>query len=344
MPRLKQTKIKQPKAVDLFSGCGGLSLGLSRAGYDVIAAVEFDRLACETYRLNHRSTRLFESDIRQLSTTDLMNETNLDVGELDLLAGCPPCQGFSSIRTRNGGSVIHEPKNDLVFEFERFVLELMPKTIMMENVPGLASDARASKIIRKLESVGYSCKMDVFNAADFGAPQRRKRMILIGSLVGDPDFAQKKKRSRTVRGVIGRLPRPDESDDPLHNYKTNRSKEIERLIRMIPKDGGSRKELPENLQLECHKRCDGFKDVYGRMEWGKPSPTITGGCINPSKGRFLHPQQDRAITLREAAMLQGFPASYKFSLSRGRYPTAQMIGNAFPPVFAEKHAAALLAL
>ena len=99
--------------------------------------------------------------------------------------------------------------------------------------------------------------------------------------------------------------------------------------------------MPPELQLECHKRTDGFKDIYGRMAWSKPSPTITGGCINPSKGRFLHPEEDRAITLREAALLQGFPKSFRFDLSRGRFPTAQMIGNAFPPIFAQKHASKL---
>lgn len=113
------------------------------------------------------------------------------------------------------------------------------------------------------------------------------------------------------------------------------------LIRRIPKDGGSRTDLPHGDQLACHQKFDGFKDVYGRMAWQKPAPTITSGCINPSKGRFIHPDANRAITLREAAILQGFPASYRFDMTQGRYRVARMIGNAFPPEFAEHHARAL---
>ena len=116
------------------------------------------------------------------------------------------------------------------------------------------------------------------------------------------------------------------------------------LIRRIPKDGGSRTDLPTDEQLKCHQRLDGFRDVYGRMAWRKPAPTITGGCINPSKGRYIHPEEDRAITLREAALLQGFPKTYYFDMSQGRYPAAQMIGNAFPPKFAEHHARAIYEL
>jgi DNA (cytosine-5)-methyltransferase 1 len=144
-----------------------------------------------------------------------------------------------------------------------------------------------------------------------------------------------------VRDAIGKLTTPEQSLDPLHNYPTKRSQKIEDRIRKIPKDGGSRASLGARGQLACHKRSDGFKDVYGRMAWDKPAPTITGGCINPSKGRFLHPQANRAITLREAALLQTFPKTYKFSLRGGRYSVATLIGNALPPEFIRRHASAL---
>lgn len=332
---------KKPSAIDLFSGCGGLSVGLDRAGFSVVAAVENDDLACDTYALNHPRTKLYRGDIRQLKPATVMDELRMEEGELDLLAGCPPCQGFSTMRTRNGASKIAEPMNDLVFEFLRFALVMKPKLLMMENVPGLAADERLTEIISQLSANGYRCKYDVFNAAEFGAPQRRRRMILIGAREKDPGFARPTKRTRTVRGIIGRLPEPTESDDPLHNYAVRRSATVQQIMRAIPLDGGSRTSLPNVLQLNCHLRSDGFKDVYGRMAWSHPSPTITGGCINPSKGRFLHPTADRAITLREAALLQGFPRDYQISLGRGRYPAAQMIGNAFPPIFAQKHAAEL---
>ena len=167
-------------------------------------------------------------------------------------------------------------------------------------------------------------------------------MILVASARSRPRLAGPSRRTRTVRGVIGRLPEPGSSDDELHNYAVKRSATVMEIIRNTPMDGGSRKDVPAKYTLECHRHFSGFRDVYGRMAWDQPAPTITGGCINPSKGRFLHPEQDRAITLREAAMLQGFPRRYHFDLGRGHYPAAQMIGNAFPPIFAQKHAASLL--
>ena len=161
---------------------------------------------------------------------------------------------------------------------------------------------------------------------------------------GVPELARKVGRRRTVRGAIGRMGCPEVSDDELHNYPVRRSPRILHLIGRIPKDGGGRTDLPRSEQLPCHRNFSGFRDVYGRMAWHEPSPTITGGCINPSKGRFLHPEQDRAVTLREGARLQGFPGSYRFATTRGRYAVAQMIGNAFPPKFAEHHARSLYGL
>ena len=258
-----------------------------------------------------------------------------------MMAGCPPCQGFSTLRTLNGGLTIEEPLNELVYDFLRFVKEFMPRTVMMENVPALLTDDRLQKVIRNLEGIGYTCAAKLFNAENFGVPQRRLRMIMIASRDDCPPFARPVRRRRTVSEVIRRLPRPEHSEDPMHNYSVRRTERVLSLIRRIPKDGGSRTDLPDMDQLECHQRLNGFKDVYGRMAWSKPAPTITGGCINPSKGRYIHPTDDRAITLREAALLQGFPMSYEFDLSKGRYPIAQMIGNAFPPKFAEHHARAI---
>ena len=329
---------KHLKAIDLFCGCGGLSLGLRRAKFKVIAAVDNHALSVETYRKNHKRTYIVKDDIKLVDTANLMDKLNLKPGELDLLAGCPPCQGFSTLRTLNGSRDIEEPMNDLVFEFVRFVRSLLPKAIMMENVPALLDDVRLRRFKDELSQLGYSCDAEVFNAVDFGVPQRRHRMILIGARGGCPSFAEPVNRRRTVAGAIRKFPDPQTIDDPAHNYQPRRSAHINTLISRIPIDGGSRTALPEKDQLECHQGFNGFKDVYGRMSWRQPAPTITGGCINPSRGRFLHPQANRAITLREAAALQGFPRSYQFDLSRGRYPAAQLIGNAFPPKFAEHHA------
>ncbi|MDQ8698165.1 DNA cytosine methyltransferase [Hyphomicrobium sp. LHD-15] len=334
----------RPSAIDLFCGCGGLSLGLKNAGFSVVAAVDTDALACATYRANHRATLLLEKDIQDIDPAELMVELGLKEGELGLLAGCPPCQGFSTLRTLNGGKKISEPMNDLVFQFSRFIKVFKPKSVMVENVPGLAGDERLAKFRGFLSAMGYKSCIDVFDAADFGVPQRRRRMILLAARGTRPEFAAPAKRKRSVRSAIANLPAPQVTTDPAHNHPADRAPHVMDIIRRIPKDGGSRRELGEDAQLPCHRKCNGFKDIYGRMSWDKPSPTITGGCINPSKGRFLHPEQDRAITLREAAMLQGFPVNYRFDLSKGRYPAAQMIGNAFPPAFAAHHAKSLRGL
>ena len=339
MPKNKRTKKATYSAVDLFSGCGGLTLGLQRAGFRVVAAVENDKLACNTYRANHPTATLIERDISQVTGRDIVEAVG---GQIDLVAGCPPCQGFSAMRTRNGHIRIADPNKELVFQFLRIVTEIRPNLVMMENVPGLAGDGRARLLVGHLVQLGFKCDMAVLNAQHFGAAQRRRRMILVGSRRGSARLALPSSRTRTVRGVIGRLPEPHASDDQLHNYPVKRSPTVMNMIRSTPKDGGSRKDIPSKYTLDCHKDFSGFRDVYGRMAWEQPSPTITGGCINPSKGRFLHPEQDRAITLREAAMLQGFPRNYHFDLRRGRYAVAQMIGNAFPPIFAQKHAAYLL--
>lgn len=321
-------------AIDIFAGCGGLSLGLRQAGLRVIGAVEIDPLSVETYKKNHKKTLMWQIDIRRLSVSEVKRRLGLRTGQLDVLAACPPCQGFSTISTLNRGrSVGDRAQKNLVFEFVRFVRGLRPKAIMLENVPGLAKDWRIKRIEAHLKRLGYSVIYQVLDAADYGVPQRRKRMILVGSRYGKVNFAKALDRKVTVRDAIGSLPRPGMVPDPLHISCEKRSGRIQNMIKRIPKNGGSRSHLRREYQLDCHQRTDGFRDVYGRIAWDDVAPTITGGCINPSKGRFLHPSQDRAITLREAAALQTFPRHYQFSLRNGRYRTASLIGNALPPEF-----------
>lgn len=325
-------------AIDLFAGCGGLTLGLKEAGFKVIGAIEIDPLAAATYRRNHRRTKLWQRDIRKVPATEIATTLGLRKGELDLLAGCPPCQGFSTLRTLNGSHEIADPRNELIFEFLRIARKLAPKTIMLENVPGLAKDERLMSFAEKLERSGYYVDYQVLDVSRYGIPQRRRRTVLIASRQGPVPWAAEAKEVRTVRHVLGDLKKPGASGDPLHDLPTLHSEEVREIIKQIPKNGGSRSSLSKRNQLACHKGFDGFADVYGRMAWNKVAPTITSGCINPSKGRFLHPSQDRAITLREAALLQGFPEKYWFSLEKGKYAAAQMIGNALPPGFAKRHA------
>lgn len=305
----------------------------------MLGGVELDPLSADTYRVNHPDATVWLADIRRLPASELKNFFGLREGDLDLLAGCPPCQGFSSVRTLNGSRRIEDPRNDLVFEFLRFVKDLKPKVVMMENVPGLALDPRIEVFWKELQDLGYQGGYKVLDAADYGVPQRRRRMMLLASRTGDVGFAPKDPARRKLRDVIAALPKAGESGDPLHDLPpARRTDRIATLISRIPKDGGSRMSLGTEHQLACHKKCRGFKDVYGRMAWDEVAPTITGGCFNPSKGRFLHPEEDRAITLREAALLQSFPSGYFFSLRRGKTPAAEMIGNALPPEFVRHHA------
>ncbi|VWD57226.1 DNA cytosine methyltransferase [Burkholderia contaminans] len=341
MIRKENTNAKPLHAIDLFSGCGGLSLGLKKAGFVVAAAVEIDRKAQETYRLNHPKVRLYAQDIRGLDPAEVLRGAGLKPGELDLLAGCPPCQGFSRLRTKNQRTSVKDERNDLVADFLRFVEIMQPKTIMLENVPALAKDARFLKMRCELETLGYETVVHVLDAADYAVPQRRKRLIMLASNVHTPVLADKASKRVTVREALGGLDSPKNAQDDLHALGENRSKEVRELIALIPKNGGSRVDLPEEYQLECHKRSNGFRDVYGRMAWDQVAPTITSGCHNPSKGRFLHPSQNRTITLREAAILQGFPRKYKFNVAHGKESIALMIGNALPPPFITAHANAL---
>lgn len=327
----------KPKAIDLFSGCGGLTLGLKQAGFRVIGAVEIDSLAVDTYKANHKRVHVWKKDILTLSVAEVRRKLNLRPGELDLLAGCPPCQGFSTIPTLNGSQIVRDARNDLVFAFMRFVRGLKPKAIMMENVPALAKDRRIKKVLAELREMGYECTTDVLNAANYGVPQRRRRFILVAGRRRKIPFAQHARSEPVVRDAFRKLGKRAKLD-PLHNYKERRTDKVKRLIRLIPRDGGSRLALGKRRQLDCHKEFDGFKDIYGRMGWDEVAPTITTGCFNPSKGRFLHPTKHRAVTLREAALLQTFPRSYFFSLERGRIRAAEMIGNALPPEFIRRHA------
>ena len=334
--------MKTPTAIDLFSGCGGLTLGLKQAGFRVIGAVELDPLAVETYQSNHEHVRVWSQDICDLSVAEVRRKLKLRRGQLDLLAGCPPCQGFSTMTTLNGRRDTNDSRNDLVFQFVRFVRGLRPKAVMMENVPGLAKDGRLEQVVSELEAMGYRCTRDVLDAADYGVPQRRRRFILVAGRRGEIPFGRPARRKRTVKEAFQKLGRRSKAD-PLHNLPETRSDKVKALIRRIPRDGGSRLDMGDEHQLDCHRKCDGFKDVYGRMAWNDVSPTITGGCCNPSKGRFLHPTKHRTITLREAALLQTFPPSYFFSLQRGKFPAAQMIGNALPPEFIRRHARMVVA-
>ena len=305
----------------------------------VVAAVELNQLASETYEKNHPEVKLLNQDIRKVNLKDLRKQLGLKKGELDLLAGCPPCQGFSTLRTNRKTVAVDDNRNNLMFELIKFVDEFAPKTIMMENVPGLVKGLRIKKFIEQLKSAGYIVNFDVLNVANYGVPQRRNRFILLASKKCKIEFAKESNKKVFVRDVLEKIEKPSQSLDPAHNHGEIRSPKVKKIISMIPKDGGSRFALPKHLWFDCHLRiASGFNDVYGRMKWDDYAPTITGGCVSPSKGRFLHPSQNRTITLREAALLQTFPKKYFISMAGGKQKAALMIGNALPPQFIKTQA------
>ncbi len=319
-------------AIDLFSGCGGLTRGLRDADFRVLACAEIRPEARETYALNHPETVIYE-DVRTMAGMEVLTQIGLSKGDVDLLAACPPCQGFSSIRTRNR-EVSTDPRNELIFEVMRLVEELLPKCVLIENVPRLLKDSRVESFKEGLGNLGYSFASGVLDAQDFGVPQRRKRMILICSRVGEIDMPEAMPHlKKTVRDAIGALPSPGSAHKrPMHRM---RQKFTDKVIERISHVAANRFELPKHLVLECHRNYpNGFRDVYGRISWDRVSPTITRFSHNPSKGRFLHPEENRGLTLYEAMILQGFPRSYKFPLKFGIGKISSMIGEALPPPLA----------
>ena len=321
-------------SIDLFSGVGGLTEGLRKAGFNTKLAFEIDETASKAYKLNHKDIEVITDDIRIVKLEDI--EKKLNGSEIHLLAGCPPCQGFSSIRRLNKAKPVEDHRNDLINEYVRFVEYFKPYTIMLENVPWLEKDELFNEAKKKLEAMGYKIDVEVVNVRDYGVPQNRKRLVMIGSRLGEITIARPddSKEKVTVRDCIGKLPTPEKSNDKLHKIFPEHTPNIMNLIKDIPHDGGSRKDLGEKRQLKCHKKKNvGFNDIYGRLRWDDYSSTITGGCLNPSKGRFLHPRQNRCISAREAALLQSFRKGYKFPVNIPISKLALMIGNALPPKF-----------
>ncbi|WP_346897539.1 DNA cytosine methyltransferase [uncultured Roseibium sp.] len=322
-------------AIDLFCGSGSVSAALSAVGYHVAAAVDVDPICEKTYRANHPGTRFFREDIRKLAPWRL--KWALAGARLDVLIVCAPCQPFSSQNRRRSPQDV---RLDLVLQSIKFIRYLRPKTVLFENVRGIQGSEVMRLLLKELASLRYLyAAPELVDAADFEVPQRRLRCLLVAS--------QDKKVIRNVRDlhtqpnnrvtVFDALKGLEElsageasARDRLHRARLHSELNLERL-RHIPKDGGSRVSLPTHLQLACHQNLESdrkFPDVYGRLSWSEVAPTLTTGCTDITRGRFAHPEQDRAITLREAARLQSFPDRYKFIGNVQQIAT--QIGNAVP--------------
>ena len=353
MTRLAPLHSKTPpvvSAVDLFCGAGGLTQGLLQAGVHVVAGIDIDEKSAYAYEQNNKGAKFLDWDVSKKKCTSI--NKLFPKGSIKLLAGCAPCQPFSKLT--NGQS--QHAKWSLLDNFSRYVRGIRPEVVTMENVPELVS--RGSEVFERftktLESVGYSVDWEIVNAADFGVPQQRKRLILIASRIGSIKIPKGwyvgKRKWKTVRMTIGSLPGLNSggqcTKDRLHVAALLSPTNLER-IQATPHDGGSRRSWPDHLIPDCYRQKSGerYYSIYGRMWWDQPGPTMTTLCTGLGNGRFGHPEQDRAITLREAALIQSFPKSYRFwpddvPLNRGA--VARMVGNAVPPLLAKAIGKAIL--
>ena len=329
------------KAIDLFCGAGGLTLGLRRAGWAVIAGIDVDEAVGTTYESNNPGANFVPADLRFVTDEEIRTVAGAVPGAELLLAGCAPCHPFSKHHRPGGRRKCADAT--LLGQFARLVRVLEPKAVLMENVPGIAEVPGFSsfrRFLNTLRDCGYQCDHRVLNACDFGVPQHRRRYVLLAvheasaALPSPTDGPGSE--CTTVRPTIERFPAIDagERDPSTPNHYAARlsALNLER-IRATPSSGGSRRDWPEELMLECHRDTLGFSDVYGRMWWDRVAPTLTSRCNSLSNGRFGHPDQDRAISLREAAALQTFPDDYEFFGAKNRI--ARWIGNAVPVSLAE---------
>lgn len=347
------------KAIDLFCGAGGLSAGLLKSGFDVCLGVDNNKAALQTYKHNMTRTKLIERDIRNVSAEEIAEVAKVKIGENFLLAGCPPCQGFSNIGKRDEFDI----KNELVYDYVRIVNQLEPSFILMENVPGMAKGV-GKRIFRKVVemlSQKYYLEYEILNAADYGVPQLRKRLVLHGIRY---DVYEKLK----TLGEVNLLPRATHSkipEDGLKSWKTvgntimdlppigageectrkgiynhvarNLSQLNKARLVEIGKNGGDRTSLSGEFVLQCHKKTNvSYTDTYGVMRLDSPAPTITSGCTIISKGRYGHPSQIRGLSVREAARLQSFDDKFVFIGNIGEM--SLQVGNAVPPDLAKASA------
>ena len=331
--------MRWPTVVDLYSGCGGVTAALRRQRFRVVAAIDNDPLAGKTYTRNNKGVHLYSEDIRTVNPENIRQKQLKGTG-LDLLIVCSPCQPFSN-QNRNRGN---DSRADLILQAPRFAKILKPRIIFFENVPGLANAEVSAVLVNlrhKLKNIGYELSSpSTIDLADYGVPQRRLRCVLFASRPGYsikfPEPTTPEKLRKSVRMAIGNLAPlasgEKDRDDPLHCARNHRAIALRRMAH-IKKNGGDRFSLSAELELACHKGIKGFPDVYGRMWWDRVAPTLTTGCTDITRGRYMHPTQNRAITLREAARLQTFPDSYVFEGNKSQIAT--QIGNAVPPAFIE---------
>lgn len=331
------------KAIDFFSGAGGLTNGLMAAGISVLAGIDNDGSCKETFEKNNTGAIFLMKDIAKYKPEDLENDLNIKKNDDDMIfAGCAPCQFWSIIRTSKEKS---KKTKNLILDFQKFVEYFKPGFVVVENVPGISSkkDSPMGNFIAALEFFDYDVAHDVTDMSLYGVPQKRRRFTLLASRVAKISLPKATEKTITVGDVLGikngfskiKAGTKDKTKF-LHTAASLSKKNLERLS-MTPKNGGDRSnwQNKKKYQLPCYASGEkNFYDTYGRMWWSKPSPTITTKFFSVSNGRFVHPEENRAISLREGATLQTFPKDYQF-FGTSIASVAKMIGNAVPPKFAK---------
>ena len=335
-------------AIDVFCGIGGLSYGLAAAGIGVVAGIDVDGSCRFPFEANVAGAQFVERDIRDVTAEELSELW--PEGSLRLLAGCAPCQPFSSYR--KGVSPSSDDRWVLLRELGRLVEETLPEFVTTENVPRIHDKAVLGEFVEMLDRLEYSVDRRVCRCTDYGLAQNRRRFVLVASRLGTasvPEGEWQDRPPQTVKQAIGSLPAIGAGDtheaDPIHRSRGLSALNQKRMAASEP--GGTWHDWPAELRAPCHQRSSGaaFKNVYARMSWDRPSPTITTYFHNFGAGRFGHPEQHRTISLREAAILQGFPKDYQFTPDDNVAPFTTLgrhIGNAVPPPLGEAIGRSLL--
>ncbi|NPA44733.1 MAG: DNA cytosine methyltransferase [Chlorobi bacterium] len=335
-------KKKRLKAIDFFCSGGGMSYGMKQAGIDVIAGIDFDPDVKETYEKNV-GAKFIERDVFKFKEIELYELTGIEKNDDDLiLIGCSPCQYWSIINTKKDKA---EKSKDLLKEFHRFVKYYNPGFVVVENVPGLekkADESGLNEFVKDLKVRGYEVNYNIYKLNEYGVPQTRKRFSLIATRINNkmisPEKADYKPVVNDFIGVHNGFPEVKaghkDKTEFMHTV-AGLSKENLEVLKNTPKNGGN------SVKKRKFWKGSGFKDSYSRMSWDKPAPTITTKFFSISNGRFAHPNENRAISLREGATLQTFPKNYVF-YTKSIQATARMIGNAVPPEFARRIGKAIL--
>lgn len=321
-------------AVDLFCGAGGLTKGLEKAGIKVHLGIDIDPFCAYPYEANNKAKFLLKS-VEKVQAHELFHKKNRGY---TLLAGCAPCQPFSGYR--KGIESISDKRWKLLHEFRRLIQETLPDFITMENVPRLQGEKVFKDFLLTLKKLGYETSYQIVNCADYGVPQQRNRLVLLASKYGKLNLIKPTHGSgkhKTVADAIGSLESIGAGDtfenDPLHTSASLSPINLKRIKSSTP--GGTWRDWNNKLVAKCHQKASGktYASVYGRMSWDLPSPTITTQFFGFGNGRFGHPEQHRAISIREGAILQSFPKSYKF-VKKGEQVQlkhlGRLIGNAVP--------------